>query len=468
MAMLCLILSLPLFFLPAFTPDEVWFYRDSMAIEQQGIYPIAQLPHLGYGASFWLAYATLIRVLRNQMLVLYVARAFCFLLAASVPLLLIWEGRRIRSPFTLHSVVLWFALPMAWWTGKVVSPEIPSYVMVIYALLLVRERPTAAWLLWGLAAGLKLTALPAGAILWAIGQERNWTSASKAMGYAALGFVIGNPVLLFHPILFREAMLVAWEPWVVNIYTIFRMLFSTCWEWDGVPSGGIFVHGVCLLTVIMTFDSLWSEGKKDAEMRMAAKGFLCTWGITLILVLRSRFLLWYAFPALAIVPFGLLYLTKRSRYVTAAVFCQVLFGAPLIYWQYSQKLSHFRELRAYEELRAEVDPKLAEWHPDLVADLAVVGRLGNQTPAEGRQYLSEMASESVIQHGPESVTARMHGRLAIVLNRRLMGVSAIYDQFLKDLNNPKWAGKFKLVASGETKAARLFLFETDGAETARR
>lgn len=160
-------------------------------------------------------------------------------------------------------------------------------------------------------------------------EERNWTSASKALGYAALGFVIANPVLLFHPLLYREAMLVAWEPWVVNIYTIFRMLFSTCWEWDGVPSGGIFVHDVSLLTVIMIVDLLWSEGKKDEEMRMAAKGFLCTWGITLVLVLRNRLLLWYAFPALAIVPFGLLYLTKRSQYDTAAVICKVLFGAPL-------------------------------------------------------------------------------------------------------------------------------------------
>ena len=60
-------------------------------------------------------------------------------------------------------------------------------------------------------------------------------------------------------------------------------------------------------------------------------------------------------------------------------------------------MSHVTELRAYEELRKEVDFMLAEWRADLVADLTIVGKLQKQQAGKGREYFSELASQSVIQ-----------------------------------------------------------------------
>ena len=67
----CLILVAPMFFLPVFSPDELWFYRDAEVIAKGGINPFSQQPHLGYGTSFWLVYALVIRLVQNQLFVLY-------------------------------------------------------------------------------------------------------------------------------------------------------------------------------------------------------------------------------------------------------------------------------------------------------------------------------------------------------------------------------------------------------------
>lgn len=449
-----------MYFLPAFTPDEVWFYRDAQAMAKNGINPFSELPHLGYGAIFWLMYALMIRVIGNQMQVLYFARIVCFLMAASIPLLLIWEGARIRSRFTPHCVAFWFALPLAWWCGKIISPEIPSYALAIYAVLLVRAKPALSWLLCGFAVGLKLTALPVGALLWFLGADQTKAGIRSAIRYGVFGFVIANPVCVFHPFSFGQEMIKAFTPFQFDIQTILKVFFSTTWEWDGIPSGGIFMHGVGPLSFVLILYLLVMEGRNNPEQWKWKTGLLLAWGVTLLLVLRGRFLIWYTFPAIALIPFAALHLTKRPRLVELAVFLQLLFGAPNIYNQYKQKYSTYEELRSYQNFRRDVDATLSRWKPDFVADIATVGRLQDEKAAPGQEYLSEGASQYLILDGPGFYLTGVPGKLAIVLNKRLIGLSVYYDQFLKNLSDPNWAGNYKLIDKAETETVRLFLFES--------
>ena len=97
-----------------------------------------------------------------------------------------------------------------------------------------------------------------------------------------------------------------------------------------------------------------------------------------------------------------------------------------------------------------------------------MGRLQQQPSKDGRKYLNELASQALIQHGPGRQAAEGHGRLAIVLNKRLMSVAGFYDRLLKDMDNPQWSGGYRLVASGETKSARLFLLEAPSLSSAQR
>src|SRR5215471_6876059 len=71
-------LSAPLYFLPAFTPDEVWFYRDAETIARIGIDAWRDVPHLGYGAAFWGFYCIAIKVFANRLVTLYVLRSIAF------------------------------------------------------------------------------------------------------------------------------------------------------------------------------------------------------------------------------------------------------------------------------------------------------------------------------------------------------------------------------------------------------
>ena len=455
----CLALLAPMYFLPVFTPDEVWFYRDAEAIAKHGINPFSELPHLGYGSAFWLVYALMIRVTGSQMQVLFFARIVCFLIVASIPMLLIREGARIRSRFTLHCVLFWFSLPLTWWCGKIISPEIPSYALAIYAVLLVRTKPVLAWIICGFAVGLKLTALPAGALLWFLSADQTKTGIRTAIRYGVLGFVLANPVCVFHPFLFGQEMIKAFTPFQFDIVTILKVLFSTTWEWDGIPSGGIFVHGVGPFSFFLIIYLLVKEGRNNFEQSRWKTGLLLAWGFTMLIVLRGRFLIWYTFPAITLLPFAALNLTKRPRWVESAVLLQVLFGAPIIYNQYKQKYSNYQELRSYQNLRRDVDAALSRWKPDVVADIATVGRLQNEKATAGQEYLSESSSQYLVLDGPGVYLKGTPGKLAIVLNKRLMGLSAYYDRFLKQLDDPSWAGQYRLTDKAETETLRLFLFE---------
>ena len=460
-ALFCLGLIAPLFFLPAFTPDELWFHRDAVAIANSGINPFSQLPHLGYGASFWLLYATLVKLAPDKTTAMLVARMVCFLVAASIPFLLIWHGDKIRSPFTLQGVLLWFSMPMAWWCGKVVSPEIPSYALAVFAAASIGEHPLFAWSLWGAAVGLKLTALPIGLFLLFLGKDLTRDGIRKAIRYSAFGFVLMNPAVVFHPVLFGHEMIASGLPFRFDLENFKRVLISTSWEWDGIPSGGFFVHGVCLLSVVLVLGLLLAEGKNNAGQRTLAIGFLSAMALTLTLAMRSIFHLWYAFPILALVPFCLTHLNLNRQWVRTAVVAQFLFGAPLIYLQYTNKLADYFELTRYEAAKSEVEASLTNWQPNFVADLLTCARIPIVPTVHGVQYLDDNASQTVVTDGPGKQLMGRSGKIAIVLNKRLLNLSDSYDPFRNGLSNPKWLGQFRLIATKQTTTAILFLFESN-------
>jgi len=182
---LMLLLGAPIFFLPAFTPDEIWILNDAASFARQGASLWNLLPHLGYGAAFWYGYELLVRAFGDGALTLYFLRGIAFTLLASLPLLLWRTGR--ESPWRWHALILWWVLPLAWWNGKIDSPEIPACWLCVAALLLIEnKRSIAGWLIFGLAIGLKLTCLPVAFLfIFAAFAANRWRGIFASLGDAS-------------------------------------------------------------------------------------------------------------------------------------------------------------------------------------------------------------------------------------------------------------------------------------------
>jgi hypothetical protein len=456
-------LSSSLYFLPAFTPDEIWFYRDAEFMTRTAIDAWRDVPHLGYGAAFWGFYCIVIKVFANRLVTLYVLRSIAFLLAASVPILLYRAGVRRKSQFTLLAILFWFALPLAWWNGKIVSPEIPSYCFCLYAFLLLRDEryQTAGWLLWGFAAGLKLTVLPTFPLLLLTSLQTVGRKGLFSSLAAILGFVAANPILVLNPRAFVPAISVAASPVALSWGAAKRELFSPYWEWDGVPSGGIFVHGIALAAAILLVTAfVLAVKRREPESRVFA-GTILMWFLTIPFCLRARFLTWYVFPTIVLTTFVILFLQPRKdtqKILVAALAGQLIFGLPVIYRQYRSKVDNTLELQKQAQTRQSIQQVLLRWRPTLVADDVTIGRFQLENSPSAKIYLGEMESHVWIFGGLANAHWPGPERHSIVMivNHRLTALNPKYD-VIRNLQDPSWRGSYSLVEQTELPTGTMYL-----------
>lgn len=460
---LFLALSAPLYFMRAFVPDELWFYHDAVAYARIGTPLWLQPAHLGYGALFWSTYVGLLHTFGGGLSALFVLRAIAFCLVACVTGLICWAGRRNQSEFTWHALLLWMFLPMAWWSGKIASPEIPAYSLCIGAFLLVgSDRPklqAAGWTLWGLAVGLKLTVLPTFPLLLLVAMQATGVMALVACTAAAAGFLIANPVLLMDPQSYLSPVFGAGTPISAHLDRLMYMLFSSYWEWDAIPSGGVFVHGITLGTALILGYLFVREVKAKSPQAAMAVGALLMTCAFVLLNLRSRFLVWYAFPIIAILPFLILRLPARRHtrlLLTLAVILQAVFGIPQIHRQYEAKLESARELATWASEQPSIRQILERWRADTLLDVFTAGKPASLTAPGVQNSPREPDSWLIIAWGPASLQAG-NRRVAMVIGNRLAALNRGYD-VLGNMRRPQWAGPYHLEDTAELPGARMYLF----------
>ena len=466
----------PIYFVWSFTPDEAWFYSDAIALAKQaaGHGLISQHPHLGYGAFFWWFYASLVDAM-PALSALWTARTIVYLLTVSIPVAL-WVGGANRPMNAWLAVLLWISMPAAWWIGKLNSPEIPSLALFVWAAVLVarggRYFPFG-WLLFGMAAGLKLTALGALPIVTGLslaalksGKPADWLRHGLVAGLAALaGYLVMNPLAMLGPVDFWRELLAAGSPTDFSASALKRVLWDESWTWDALPAGGIFAQGMYFPSFCLAGLAIAIAAVRGRDSRYLLAAFVLTIALAAPIYFREKFLLWYAFPPLLGVAFlaGRVETARPATLLLASAFClQFVAGVPLIARSYQLKLWHAADLREITTTSNFVASQLERWGDvRLAIDLSEVGTGllppdQMKIPARGIRYLREFDASRVISSGLAKL-GPTEGTLVIVIGNRLASIVPGYDLSAK-LRDPDWRGRYVLLEEIQSKNLRLYRF----------
>lgn len=194
-------------------------------------------PPYQYGSLFWI----LLSILKSQLLI----RIFFLAMFLAIPILI---TSLYKKPLTkLICLLFYLSTPYAFWTGKLISPEILMLFLGTLGLYFFSSRMYLSAFFVGLAVGIKLTGLPFVIFLLSLAIFRKASVKTLLMASAAclIGFLLANPInadLYIAEIIQSQLN--------SNIALSFDknrfqdMLFTEKWSWDNVLTNS-FSQMVC-------------------------------------------------------------------------------------------------------------------------------------------------------------------------------------------------------------------------------
>lgn len=368
----------PLYFSRAYVPDEAWF-RDvaaekSVVLGEQGLWRFirTQENELGYGALYWIVYALLGRWFDEPIVV---ARGLALASMATAPVGAALLARKHGSSSGWLAVALWFTFPIAWWTGKLTGPETYSLAASTIGATLILWGASgrlayAAGVALGLACGIKLTAAPvvvfAGVVMLIRGPRRGRATALLSAGLIG-GFIVANPFLLFRPKHFLETLApLADAPsnldasrWSID--HLAHLYWNNDWEWDRVFQGGLLNWSLAAPALVLWLALLCRCPRCRGPLTALAAALACT---TCMLMVQSRYLGWYWFPIVALIPLATCVMTAPPRFAAALsaslLLGNVAFNQPCIRAQLAAKAEHLAALDRRMHVLESVDLQLSQ------------------------------------------------------------------------------------------------------------
>jgi hypothetical protein len=379
---------LPNYLARTYVPDEAWF-RDlaaekSAELAELGLGPFIRFQEneLGYGAIYWIAYALLGRWFDEPIVA---ARWLAWLAMATPPACaaLLAQKQQIRGGGAL-AVALWFTFPVAWWTGKLTGPETFSLAASTIGATLVLWRAAgwrayAAGVALGLACGLKLTAAPAVAfavVVVALRSERRWRAFALLAAGLVGGFLLANPFILFQPRNFAENVLrLTAEP---TNYRVARgslehfvhLFWNGAWEWDAVFRGGLLNWSLAPAALALWLVVVWRARASRAVIGALAVAVVAA---TVMCFVQARYLGWYWFPTVALIPLATSEVQLASRRLAGLSVVLVLISLA----------------SSQATIRAQRDARLA--HEDVLRQAPALYRTIEQTLADQSEQLTFVA-----------------------------------------------------------------------------
>jgi hypothetical protein len=307
----------------ALIPDELLFLEHiEQTVKKLGGLPINPLSidnAFGYGALYWYVHSFFVYFTDSQI----AARFFYWLILVVNIIFLFAVAYKLNRSRSVFSVILLLLLPMAWWQGKITGPEPLSHFFFIAALFCAvyfnqpSRKAIYSGLLFGLASGIKITALPLFPFLCAMLlltiTKKSWSLPSVKAFIVRLtlgvliGYILANPFAITSPLSLLSPYVVPVAGKTNELSTILFMGKGEFWE--AVPQGSLFYFGAPMVAVIIIF----FLGMINSPGRLLVIAWLSSVTILIFLSLKSQnFFGWYFYSAIMISP--LLVALPLARY----------------------------------------------------------------------------------------------------------------------------------------------------------
>lgn len=343
----------------AMVPDEAWFYGIAESMGNYSFREYLRTPNeLGYGSIYWITYA----LLKSKILM----RAFSWFCMILIPVCFIVILKNVLHRTwknILIAIILFLSCPMAWFTGKIIGPELYGNALGAAGVTIffcgLQKTKKLSWFLWlgggsvllGISAGIKLYnlifALFAG--LYAASEDISYKDLclNIKLKYIVLkgsiltvgctvGFIIANPMILWDKEQFYRNMIpLNGTPSIesfIELFTLKRI------EWDLVNSGGL-CH---VIISIAGLAGIFILGLVYRESRQLSVISLITFVVFMVLFsAKGGVYGWYYIPLLFILP--LCMNEKNIYWFLLAV--NLVFLYPDTYYQIESKFAQIENVK---------------------------------------------------------------------------------------------------------------------------
>lgn len=365
----------------ALVPDEEGFVH--LAASMPFSEMVDRTPVMLYGSIFWVS----LKLAGSAD----VARAAILLMFVSTPWLLLRtvSGTHLRVAVFL----LWLSMPIAWWSGKLIAPEIPSMFLVALALYLFdRRQLTGVAIALAAAVAFKVSAVPT-LVFFAIvfildgketGLEKLRMVPRLATAFLLTLFVLCPPTWAIVSEISKQPAHVAH---VGLLEQAEEVLLAYRWEWDSVFSGGVMQFSLMPIPL-----ALVAVGVLVRDWRMFAAAAITAFAYLYVNINSATAYWWYWIAYFPV------FLYALSRVPQSAVFDRlpwhvVLYVAaawnavqqlPLIVDQAYQRFEQIRVLDKRDEVLACINQQLDEVKPASIYSMVEFGLgLSRDVPVYG-------------------------------------------------------------------------------------
>lgn len=258
-------------------------------------------PPYQYGSLFWI----LLSILKSQLLI----RIFFLALFLTIPLLI---TSSYKSPLSkLICLLFYLSTPYAFWTGKLISPEILVLFLGSLALNCYPKKIYFSAFLTGLAVGVKLTGLPFVLFLLTLTilNKISIRIILYSFAFCLMGFWLANPINAdLYVLEIIQSQLNSKDALVFDRERLQQMLFEEKWSWDNVLTNS-FSQMICSPYILIGL--IFVIGINSFPLAIAVGVFAV--GSFCMVYLGQALYAWYFFPFVPVIMFALRSLEANSE-----------------------------------------------------------------------------------------------------------------------------------------------------------
>ncbi|MCI8902531.1 MAG: hypothetical protein HFH76_18375 [Lachnospiraceae bacterium] len=287
----------------ALVPDEINFYNISQQLKIERFVDILYVENeLGYGSIYWI----ILRLLKSKLVI----RLFCYACLMITPISIIYSVKDIYQgnwKEIFLSLLVYFCMPLSWFTGKMIGPELIGNAAGVLAVLLCinnkKEKTMLGALLAGISTGIKtynfIFVVYIVFFKLIIKKDNHYKNVKEFFRIClgcVFGYIISNPIFVLDNEVFKENFISTFC--VFKISYIWNLCIREMIEWDLVNSGGIS-HIIMFIPLFILL--IWGFVISKYRKRTAVN-LLCVLVLLVLFSFNKRILGWYYLPLTFIIP----------------------------------------------------------------------------------------------------------------------------------------------------------------------